>query len=95
MDWILFIAEVLLPLIGGVLVIFVVPLIRDKTQSNYTKQLVTAAEQIYRQSGLGAMKRDYVAERLQQRWNLDETQVEILIEAAVGELGRVWDAAKE
>lgn len=93
MDWVSLIAEILIPVIGGVLCVFVIPLFRDKLRSNYAKQLVTAAEQLYG-SVAGEIKYDYVRDFLKSRWKLSDQQVEVLIESAVGELQGVWHEIK-
>lgn len=90
-------------IIGAVitLIVFAVgalllPLIRQKIGDGNTMELlrwvdifVRAAEQIFRESGMGAKKKDYVLERLKEKgYIIDLEAVEDMIEAAVLELNR-------
>lgn len=94
MDIIQIIADLIIPLIALILTAVVLPLVKEWIQNRYAKKLVTAAEQLFG-AGTGFLKREYVAEHLKARWKLTDQQVEILIESAVGEFGKVWDEVKE
>ena len=91
----------LIGLLTAVLTGFLVPLIRAKIDeskaklseqelamiSELAKIAVKAAEQIYTGTGMGAKKKEYVQKFLAENgYVLDETAVDIAIEAAVLEL---------
>lgn len=75
---------------------FLIPWIKQKIGDSQTKELlnwvgifVRAAEQIFRESGMGEQKKSYVIQRLQEKgYNLDVEAIEDMIEAAVLELNR-------
>lgn len=75
---------------------FLLPYLRQKIGDGNTNELlrwvgifVRAAEQIYRESGMGEQKKSYVMQRLREKgYNLDLEAVDDMIEAAVLELNR-------
>lgn len=75
---------------------FLLPLIRQKVGDGNMEELlrwvdifVRAAEQIFRESGMGAKKKAYVLERLKEKgYTIDLEAVEDMIEAAVLKLNR-------
>lgn len=78
----------------GLIAYFVVPFIQARTTTEQQKGLldlvavaVTAAEQIYRSSGKGAEKKEYVINWLKERKiTFDENKIDAMIEAAVYKL---------
>ena len=86
--------EGLILVVLGILVAFVVPWLKLKIGEAklnellfWIKKLVKAAEQIFRGSGLGAKKKQYVIQMLNDLgYTYDETKINPLIESAVKEL---------
>lgn len=83
-------------LISAVITAVIVPLIRAKLNEQqlanvqmWVKVAVEAAEQIYRESGMGKEKKAFVLEFLEQKGlKIDLASIDNLIEAAVLELKR-------
>ena len=79
---------------------FLLPWIRQKLGNAKTDELlrwvgifVRAAEQIYKESGMGAQKKAYVINRLEEKgYNFDLDAIDDMIEAAVLELNREAEA---
>lgn len=75
---------------------FLLPLLRQKLGTEQTNELlrwvaifVRAAEQIFRESGMGEQKKAYVLDKLREKgYNVDMEAVDEMIEAAVLELNR-------
>lgn len=88
------IIEAALTLIAAIITAVVVPYIRSKTTAAQQKEIttlvqiaVTAAEQLYTQSGKGKEKKAYVLKWLSERGVVvDEKELDAMIEAAVFEL---------
>ena len=88
------IIEAVIALVFVVIAVFVIPYIRSKTTLSQQAEIqslvtiaVTAAEQIFRGTGLGAKKKAYVLQWLQDHGvtvNLDK--LDAMIESAVHEL---------
>lgn len=84
----------LIGLLSALISAYLVPYIKTKTtyaqRQNalmWTKIAVQAAEMIYKQSGMGEVKFDYVRNFLEQKgFTLDEQEVKALIESAVLEM---------
>ena len=82
--------------IMAVLTYLVAPLLKAKYGTETQTQLmqlcmtaVEAAEQIYTQSGMGKVKKEYVLDYLRDRgYNVDEITLDNMIEACVLELKR-------
>lgn len=87
---------VILMIVSVVITYFVVPLMKAKcgseTQSYILSIVMTAveaAEQIYRESGMGKIKKAYVSEYLKEKgFKLDEKDLDNMIESCVLELNR-------
>ena len=90
------IIEAVAALIGVVITCILVPFIRSKTTAEQQKEInawvkiaVSAAEQIFKGSGRGEEKKQYVIAWLKERgFTVDENELDALIEAAVYELNR-------
>lgn len=88
------IVEALAALIAVVITAVVIPYIRSKTTSQQQQEInawvkiaVSAAEQIYKGSGRGEEKKNYVLAWLEEHnIILEEDRVDAMIEAAVYEL---------
>lgn len=89
------IANALIALVAAVITTFVIPYIKSKTTENqrktfseWAKIAVKAAEQIYKGSGRGPEKKKYVLDFLNSKgYKLDESSLEVTIEAAVKDIG--------
>lgn len=94
------IVEAVITIVVFIVGVFVLPLIRQKIGDGNTNELlrwvgifVRAAEQIYNGSGMGAQKKAYVLQKLQEKgYSIDLEAVEDMIEAAVLELNREAEA---
>ena len=88
------IIEAVAALIAVIITAVVIPYIKSKTTTQQQAQInawvkiaVAAAEQIYKGSGRGEEKKEYVINWLEERgFTLDEDEVDDLIESAVYEL---------
>ncbi len=97
----------LIPVIGAVVTYFVVPYLKAAVGNAKLEQYrewaglaVKCAEMVWRETGHGGDKRDYVAGFLNRMFNskkemLSEEQIQVLIEAAVQELQRETDSRLE
>lgn len=91
-----FIIEAVITIIVFVVGTFLIPWIKQKIGDGKTNELlrwvgifVRAAEQIYRESGMGVQKKAYVMQKLQEKgYSLDLEAIDEMIEAAVLELNR-------
>lgn len=90
------IIEAVAALIGVVITCILVLFIRSKTTAEQQKEInawvkiaVSAAEQIFKGSGRGEEKKQYVIAWLKERgFTVDENELDALIEAAVYELNQ-------
>lgn len=90
------IIEAVAALTGVVITCVLVPFIRSKTTAEQQKEInawvkiaVAAAEQIFKGSGRGEEKKQYVIAWLKERgFTVDEAELDALIEAAVYELNQ-------
>lgn len=88
------ILQALVALISTIITAFVIPYIKNKISAQqlekvqtWTRIAVSAAEQIYSETGLGKKKKEYVLNFLAKHgYALDEAAVDALIEAAVNAL---------
>lgn len=88
------IIEAVAALIAALITAFLVPYIKSKTTAEQQKEInawvkiaVSAAEQIFKGSGRGEEKKQYVIAWLKERGvTVDENELDALIEAAVYEL---------
>lgn len=88
----------LIPVLGAIITGFVVPLIKEKIAyeklvkyEEWATQAVQAAEMLFTEKGMGASKKEYVVNFLNDMFNKNKTvitpqQIEILIESAVKEM---------
>lgn len=88
------IIEAVIGLVAAVITTFVIPFIKERTDleryektKNAVLVSVKAAEQIFKETGLGAKKKAYVVEFLREKgFVFDEDYIDCMIEAAVLEL---------
>lgn len=88
------IIEAVIGLMAAVITTFVIPFIKERTDleryektKNAVLVAVKAAEQIFKETGLGAKKKAYVVEFLREKgFVFDEDYIDCMIEAAVLEL---------
>ena len=86
MDWITIVSEFVLPVLGLVFTVFVVPIIREKKQTDLAQSCVAAAEQIFG-AGHGTDKYTW-AQGLLVSKGVSRKDAKRLIEAAVYELNK-------
>lgn len=95
------ITRIVLALIGlcsAIITGFVVPLIKSKLNSEQEKLLqvmincaVSAAEQLFKESGMGAEKKQYVLNWLTENGvNIDDSRLDAMIESAVYALSHAF-----
>lgn len=95
------ITRIVLALIGlcsAIITGFVVPLIKSKLNSEQGKLLqvmincaVSAAEQLFKESGMGAEKKQYVLNWLTENGiNIDDNRLDAMIESAVYALSHAF-----
>ena len=88
------IIKFLFVIISAVLTYFVIPYIRAKTSDSeleslksYIRAGVHAAEMLYKESGMGKNKKEYVVEYLRELgYSVDVNELDALIEGAVYDL---------
>lgn len=85
---------IIIALLGAIVTYIVIPYIKERTTKDQMENLmfwvkiaVGAAEQIYKDKGQGALKKEYVIKFLHDKGiKITEEQIDLLIEAAVFEL---------
>lgn len=93
MDWVTIVSEFVLPVLGLVFTVFVVPIIREKKQTDLAQSCVAAAEQIFG-AGHGTDKYTW-AQKLLVSKGVSRKDAQRLIEAAVYQLNQAKKALKE
>lgn len=96
------VVSAIITLILAVITTFLIPYIKTKIEANkfekiksWVKVAVRAAEQIYKGTGRGAEKKEYVMSFLQSKGlAVDMDSIENMIEAAVLELNKAVEAEK-
>lgn len=90
-----------IPVIGAIITYFIVPFIKSSVNEKqlaqykeWAKLAVKTAEMLWKESGRGEDKKDYVVKFLNDMFNknkivITEQQMEILIEAAVKEMKEI------
>lgn len=87
-------------LIAAVITAFVIPWIKSKTTAAQREEInawvkiaVTAAEQIFTETGMGKEKKAYVLKFLEEKnLKIDEESVDLMIESAVKEINDTFNA---
>ena len=88
------VVNAIIALIAAAISVFLIPWIKEKIEAEKLEQVmgwvtiaVEAAEQIYRESGMGAKKKAYVLDFLAKRGiTLDVDSIDAMIESAVLDL---------
>lgn len=79
-----FVFEALIVIIFGVITAIVIPFIKEKKLYNWVNIAVKAAEQIYTQTGMGEIKKDFVLNFLKSKgYKVDTESIDLMIESAV------------
>ena len=68
--------------------VYVVPYLKEKNLYSAVKTAVQAAEQLYKESGMGRKKYAYVYECIKSIHDIEETELTTLIESAVYEINQ-------
>ncbi|MBD5114777.1 MAG: phage holin [Ruminococcaceae bacterium] len=90
------VVNAVIALAAAVVTAFVVPWIKSKTTAAQREEIdawvriaVTAAEQIYRETGKGKEKKAYVLKFLEEKnLKIDEESVDLMIESAVKNMNK-------
>lgn len=67
---------------------YVIPFLKNKNIYDYAKIAVQAAEQIYKESGMGKDKFEYVRNWLHKKLNITDDDLKKIIESAVYEINK-------
>lgn len=81
-----FIIKIIIPLICAILTMYIIPFLKEKRIYGCVTTAVQAAEQIYRESGMGKEKFEYVKEWVQKKFRISDEDLTNIIEAAVFEM---------
>ena len=73
---------------------YVIPYLKDKNIYNYVVIAVQAAEQIFKESGMGKEKFEYVKNWLNKKINISDDDLKKIIESAVYELNKTKSEGK-
>ena len=73
---------------------YVIPYLKDKNIYNYVVIAVQAAEQIFKESGMGKEKFEYVKNWLNKKLNISDDDLKKIIESAVYELNKTKSEGK-
>lgn len=90
-----FVCKILIPILCAILTMYIIPLLKEKKLYGYVTIAVQAAEQIFKQSGLGEQKFDYVKQWITEKFRIREEDLEKIIESAVYELNKNKTGLKE
>ena len=93
MDWVTIVSEFVLPVLGLFFIVFVVPIIREKKQTDLAQSCVAAAEQIFG-AGHGMDKYTWAQDLLVSK-GVSRKDAQRLIEAAVYQLNQAKKALAE
>lgn len=83
-----FIIKIVIPLLCTILTLYVIPLLKQKKLYDAVVIAVNAAEQIYKQSGMGEEKFEYVKEWIKSKFHISDEDLKNIIESAVYELNK-------
>lgn len=83
-----FIIKIVIPLLCTILTVYVIPLLKQKKLYDAVVIAVNAAEQIYKQSGMGKEKFEYVKEWIKKKFKVSDEDLKNIIESAVYELNK-------
>lgn len=80
-----FIIKIIIPLLCSVLVIYIIPLLKEKHLYFYVVTAVRAAEQMYKH-GMNEEKFEHVKTWIQTKFKISDDDLKNIIESAVYEL---------
>lgn len=81
-----FIIKIIIPLLCTILTVYIVPFLKEKRLYESVVIAVKAAEQIYKESGMGKEKFAYVKAWVQEKFDISDADLKNIIESAVYEL---------
>ena len=95
-----FIIKIVVPLLCTILTFYIIPLLKEKKLYNTVVIAVKAAEQIFKESGMGKEKFAYVKELIQKKFKVSDEDLKNIIESAVYEINKqkmsvVYNVCKE
>ena len=82
------IIKLIIPLLCTVITAYIIPYLKEKKLYNAVKTAVQAAEQIYKESGMGEQKFEYVKSWLNEKFSVSADDLKKIIESAVYELNK-------
>lgn len=82
------IIKLIIPLLCTVITAYIIPYLKEKKLYNAVKTAVQAAEQIYKESGMGEQKFEYVKSWLNEKFSISADDLKKIIESAVYELNK-------
>ncbi len=88
MTWVDFAIEFIIPLLCAAITYYVIPILKEKNLYNYVRIGVHAAEQLFRDSGMGREKFDYVKKWVNEKFKISDQDLENMIEAIVFEMNK-------
>ena len=80
------IIKLIIPLLCTVITAYIIPYLKEKKLYSAVKTAVQAAEQIYKESGMGEQKFEYVKSWLNEKFSISADDLKKIIESAVYEL---------
>lgn len=91
--------ECIVMLLCAIITYVLIPYIKSKTTEEqqkklhlYVKMAVQAAEMLFKETGMGAIKKEYVANFLKEKgYQLDSNDLDVVIESAVLELKKNFE----
>lgn len=86
MMWIEFIIRTILLFIVLLCTYYIVPKLKENNIYDEVILLVQAAEQIFKDAGMGSIKFQYVFDIIEEKYNISEDEIRNMIEAAVYDL---------
>lgn len=82
-----FVFQAVITVIVGLIAVFVIPWIKEKKLHSWVSIAVKAAEQLYKDSGMGKVKKAFVLDFLASKgYKVDTDSIDLMIESAVLEL---------
>ena len=83
-----FIIKIVIPVLCTILTVYIIPMLKEKKLYNAVVIAVNAAEQIYKDSGMGKEKFAYVKEWIKKKFKVSDEDLKNIIESAVYELNK-------
>ena len=80
------ILQCIIAILLGLVTYYIIPFLKDKKLYDVVAIAVRAAEQIFKETGMGKEKFAYVKAWLEETFNIDDSDLKNLIESAVYEL---------